>query len=308
MTSQPDMLKPVPDKAPADDLFDWRQVSHSRSFILLGLGAVLGLVLAGFALFTAKGAASHSLPAEDVALVNNQPILKADFVSQVEAAYGVPFAQASRTQKLKTLNDMIREELFVQRGLELGMPGSDPDTRNALVAAVEQQVVEDITSQNPTDAELHAYFDAHRARYADEGRMTVTDYVSPAPAAVRAAAAEIGSGAPAPAAAARHGLEDSGKTSGEEFYFAARLHLGPALFQAAEALKSGQASPPLVQADGTHLLVMTSNKPPLPQDFAVARPKVLNDFKTDGERRLQAADETYLRGKADILIDKAYRP
>ena len=99
------MLKPAPKKALADDLFDWRQVSHSRSFILLGLGAVIGLLLAGFALFTAKGAASHSLPAEDVALVNNQPILKADFVSQVEAAYGAPFAQATRAQKLKTLNE-----------------------------------------------------------------------------------------------------------------------------------------------------------------------------------------------------------
>lgn len=297
-----------PDKALAGELLDWRQVSHSRSFILLGAGAVIGLLLAGVSLFTAKGGASHSLPSEDVALVNNQPILKADFISQVEAAYGAPFAQATRAQKLKTLNDMIREELFVQRGLELGMPSSDPDTRNALVAAVEQQVVEDVTSQNPTDTDLHAWYDAHRARYADEGRMTVTDYVSADPDAIRAAVAEMASGTAPPAAAARHGLKDSGKTSGEEFYFAARLHLGPALFQAAEGLKSGQAATPLPGPDGIHLLVMISNKPPAPQSFAVARPQVLNDFKMDAERRLQAADETYLRGKADIVIDRDYRP
>jgi len=290
------------------EVFDWAEVSRSRSFMMMGFGALLGLVLAGFALFTAKGTASHSLPPEDVALVNNQPILKADFISQVEAAYGAPFAQASREQKLKTLGDMIREELFVQRGLELGMPGSDPDTRNALVAAVEQQVVEDVTSQNPTDAELAAYFAAHRARYADEGRMTVTDYVSRDPKAVSAAAAEVASGAAPAAVAARQGLKDSGKTHGEEFYFAARLHLGPALFQAAQALPSGQVSAPLPQADGVHLLVMAGNKPPTPQPFAVARPQVLNDFKTEAEKRLQTSDEAYLRGKSDILIDKAYRP
>ncbi len=289
-------------------VFDWAQVSHSRSFMMLGFGAVVGLVLAGFALFTAKGTASHSLPPEDVALVNNQPVLMADFISQVEAAYGAPFAQTSRAQKLKTLDDMIREELFVQRGLELGMPGSDPDTRNALVAAVEQQVVEDVTSQNPTDAELMAYFDAHRARYADEGRMTVTDYVSPDARAVNAAAAEIGAGATPSAATARHGLKDSGKTSGEEFYFAARLHLGARLFQAAQALKSGQTSVPLSQADGVHLLAMAVNRTPTPQSFADARPRLLNDFKTDAEKRLQGSDETYLRGKSDILIDKAYQP
>lgn len=302
------MPKPDPHGDPDTGLFDWAQVSHSRSFMLLGLGAVVGLALAGVALFTAKGTASHSLPPEDVALVNNQPILMADFIGQVEAVYGAPFGQASRAQKLKTLDDMIREELFVQRGLELGMPSSDPDTRNALVAAVEQQVVEDVTSQNPTDAELMAYFDAHRARYADEGRMTVTDYVSPDAKAVRAAAAEIAAGASAPAAAGRHGLKDSGKTSGEEFYFAARLHLGAALFQAAEALASGQVSAPIPQPDGVHLLAMAVNRTPAPQSFADARPKVLNDFKSEAEKRLQAADETYLRGKSDILIDRRYRP
>ena len=298
----------MPKTDPQAEVFDWAQVSRRRSYVMMGFGALLGLVLAGFALFTAKGTASHSLPPEDVALVNNQPILKADLINQVEAAYGAPFAQASREQKLKTLGDMIREELFVQRGVELGMPGSDPDTRNALVAAVEQQVVEDVTSQNPTDAELTAYFDAHRARYADEGRMTVTDYVSADPKALSAAAAEIASGAAPVGAAARHGLKDSGKTHGQEFYFAARLHLGPALFQAAQALSSGQASAPLPQADGVHLLVMTNNKPPTPQAFAVARPKVLNDFKSEAEKRLQTSDETYLRGKSDILIDKAYQP
>jgi parvulin-like peptidyl-prolyl isomerase len=302
------MPTPDPHGDPDTGLFDWAQVSHSRSFMLLGLGAVVGLALAGVALFTAKGTASHSLPPEDVALVNNQPILMADFIAQVEAVYGAPFGQASRAQKLKTLDDMIREELFVQRGLELGMPSSDPDTRNALVAAVEQQVVEDVTSQNPTDAELRAYFDAHRARYADEGRMTVTDYVSPDAKAVSAAAEEIAAGAPAPAAAGRHGLKDSGKTSGEEFYFAARLHLGAALFQAAEALASGQVSAPLPQPDGVHLLAMAVNRTPAPQSFADARPKVLNDFKSEAEKRLQAADETYLRGKSDILIDRRYRP
>lgn len=302
------MLKLAPDELLADEVPNWRQVSRRRSFVLLGLGAILGLLLAGLSLFTSKGAASHSLPAEDIALVNNQPVLKADFISQVEAAYGVPFAQATQAQKVKTLNDMIREELFVQRGLELGMPGSDPDTRNALVVAVEQQVVADVTSQDPTDAELRAYYDAHRARYADEGRMTVTDYVSPDAAAVRAAAADVAAGAAPAAAAARHGLKDSGKTSGEEFYFAARLHLGPALFRVAEGLKSGQTSPPLPHPEEGHLLAMVSNKPPVPQDFAVARPQVLNDFKTDAERRLQAGDEKYLRSKADILIDKAYQP
>jgi hypothetical protein len=297
----------APPVAKSAGIFDWSSFSLTRSFLMLGFGAIAGLVLAGFSLFTAKGTASHSLPPEDVALVNNQPILMADFVAQVEAVSGGPFSQAARAQKLKTLDDMIREELFVQRGLELGMPSSDPDTRTALVAAVEQQVVADVTSQNPRDAELRAYYEAHRAKYADEGLMTVVDFVSPSAAQARAAAAEIAGGADPAQAAARHGMKESGKTSGQEFYFAARLHLGPALFAAARPLKAGQASAPLAEPDGTHLLVMAANRPPAPQAFDEAKPQVFADFKTDAENRLRASDESYLRGKADILIDKDYR-
>jgi len=69
------------------------------------------------------------------------------------------------------LDEMIREELFVQRGLELDFPGTDPDTRSALVAAVEQQVVADVTTHQPADAELQKYFEENRSNYATEGTM-----------------------------------------------------------------------------------------------------------------------------------------
>jgi parvulin-like peptidyl-prolyl isomerase len=291
-------------------MFDIGRFSLRRSLIMAGAGAVIGLVLAGVALFTAKGTSLHLLPPEDVALVNGQPVLMADFIAQVEASYGVAFAQATDAQKQKTLADMIREELYVQRGLELGMPSSDPDTRNALVAAVEQQVVADVTSQTPSQAQLNAYFRAHQDRYADEGSITVLDLVAQGPDAAQraaAAAADIAAGTSPADAAARHGLKDSGKTNGKEFYFAARLHLGDALFNAARALAAGQASRPLPQADGVHVLAVLQNKPPTPMSFADAEPKVLADYKAEAEAKLQAGDERYLRGKADILIDKAYR-
>ncbi|MDB5461546.1 MAG: peptidyl-prolyl cis-trans isomerase [Caulobacteraceae bacterium] len=305
------MLKPAQDRPPkSDGLFDLSRLNLKRSFVLAGAGALTGLILAGFSLFTAKGTAIHLLPPEDVALVDNQPVLMSDFIAQVEASYGIPFAQATDAQKLKTLNDMIREELYVQRGLELGMPSSDPDTRNALVAAVEQQVVADVTSENPTDAQLKAYFERHRDRYADEGTITVTDLAATGPGALgraRAAAADIAAGVPPAEAAARHGLKDSGKTSGKEFYFAARLHLGEALFDVARRLAAGRVSSPIAGPDGAHLLAVAQNKPPTPMSFAEAQPKVFADYKSEAEARLQAGDEKYLRGKADIIVDRVYR-
>jgi hypothetical protein len=286
----------------------WRanlaRVDQRRAFTLLAIGAIGGLALAGFGLFSAKGTTMRGLPAEDIALVNQQPILTSDFVSQVETTYGVPFAQATQAQKKKILHDMIREELYVQRGLELGFPSSDPDTRNALVAAVEQQVVADVTTQNPTEAELAAYYQRHRDAYASEGVMTVTDLRYPA-SSLAAIQALVAAGRPA---AQAPGGVDTKRTNGEEFYFAAKIHLGDRLFEAARKLGDGQSSPPIVMPDGVHVLVMQHNSPPVPLSFADAREQVLVDYKRDAENRLQGSTERFLRDKADIITDKAYAP
>jgi parvulin-like peptidyl-prolyl isomerase len=294
---------------------DWLWESFARNnprraFTLLGIGAVLGLLIAGFGLFTSKGTTVAFVPAEDVALVNQQPILQVDFDAQLQTVYGVTPDKATEQQKRKTLHDMIREEVYVQRGLELGMPESDPDTRNALVSAVEQQVLADITSDAPADDKLRAYYDSHRNRYASEGSITVTDYLVSGPDAeekAQAAADALRKGAAAGDAEKRFGLQDTKKTSGEEFYFAARIHLGGPLFAAATALSPGSISTPLKMADGYHLLLVTQNTPPVPMDFTAARERVFTDYKNDAEARLQANEEKFLAGRADILVADRYR-
>src|SRR3979490_1962350 len=160
--------------------------------ICFGLGAFIGLGIAGFGLFTAKGTVTHVVPAENVALVNQRPILRTDFIAQTETELGKPFGEATVAERLKVLDKMIREELFVQRGLELDFPGTDPDTRSALVAAVEQQVVADVTTHQPADAELQKYFEENRGNYATEATMTLHNLVRPkakpaAPGAMAAA-------------------------------------------------------------------------------------------------------------------------
>jgi parvulin-like peptidyl-prolyl cis-trans isomerase-like protein len=291
------------------------QTNPRRAFILLGTGAVLGLLIAGFGLFTSKGTTVDFVPPEDVALVNQQPILQVDFDAQLQSVYDLTPDKASEAQKRKVLHDMIREEVYVQRGLELGMPESDPDTRNALVSSVEQQVLADITTDSPSDQKLQTFYDSHRARYASEGSITVSDLLVPASgggfeaaaAKARDAAGALQHGMELSEALANFGLKDTKKTSGEEFYFAARLHLGPELFAAASALKSGQVSPPVRSADGYHVLVVSQNTPPVNMSFQEAREQVLTDYKNDAEARLQANEEKFLIGRADILVASRYR-
>jgi hypothetical protein len=285
----------------------WRdptRVSGVRSFVLMTLGALTGLFLAGYSLFTARGVSTLSVPAEDVALVNQQPISRSDYLILLQTLYGVDLSHATREQRQKVLNDMIREELFVQRGKELDLASSDPEVRSALVNAVELEISEDAITAQPNEATLRDYYTTHPERYVSEGIMNVRDWVFPAgdPGDMAAALQALKSGDVPPETLARLHARESGKTKGDEFYFAAKIHLGDQLFAAARDLSDGAASAPIQLSDGVHVLYMVTNKRPVPFDFAKARPQVLIDYRNHAIEQLKAGDESFLRKRANVRI------
>jgi parvulin-like peptidyl-prolyl isomerase len=288
------------------EISSWRnfaRVNSKRSFFLSVCGAVIGLLLAGYSLFTARGTSTLLVPAEDVALVNQQPISRGDYLMQLQSLYNVEFLHATREQRQKVLNDMIREELFVQRGKELDVASTDPDVRNALVNAVELEIASDAITSQPAEAALRSYYQAHSERYASEGIMTVEDYVFPSNgASVPLAIAALKIRAPTQDLIARFGGKSSGKVGDEEFYFAAKIHLGDRLFEAARHLPQGGVSAPLEMPDGIHVLYMQKNVKPALLDFAAARDKVLSDYRNERIHHLTAGDEAFLRKRANILI------
>ena len=163
----------------------WRdpsKISNARSFVLMAAGVLIGLVLAGYSLFTAHSASTLIVPAEDVALVNQQPVSRTDYLALLQTLYGVDLNHATREQRHKVLDDMIREELFVQRGKELDVAASDPDVRSALVNAVELEIAENAITSQPSEAALRQFFETHQDRYVSEGVMRVRDWVFPASA------------------------------------------------------------------------------------------------------------------------------
>ena len=282
--------------------------SERRSLILCAVGAVAGLVVAGAGLFTAQGTRIAGVPPEDVAIVNQVPILMSDYSQQLNALYGHGLAQATAAEKRKTLDTMVREELYVQRGVELGLQNDVVEVRTALVGAVEGQQAVDADATQPTEAALRDFYHARAATYANEGSMTVIDYRASGPDEAHAAASAIRGGQPVSAAVTAYRLSDTGRTSdGEEFYFAARLHLGPRLFAVARALRDGQVSDPVAMPDGVHLLAMTRNMPPTPQPFDRVRETVLADYRADKVTRIQAGADQFLRKRADVQIAPGFR-
>lgn len=278
--------------------------SNRRSFLLMGGGALAGLLMAGYSLFTARGTSTLIVPPEDVALVNQQPIARSDYLLQLQTLYGVDLQHATAAQRHKVLDDMIREELFVQRGKELDVAATDPDVRAAMVNSVELEIAADAVTSQPSEAQLRSYYAAHQARYASEGVMTLRDYVFPQgdSQAAAQAAGVFRTSVPTPALLEHWHAADSRKVGDEEFYFAARIHLGERLFDAARELPDGGVSAPIPLPDGIHVLYMLKNKPPTPFDFAAARDQVLTDYRNDAIGHLRTGDEAFLRKRANVLI------
>ena len=288
-----------PSPTPPDAIWNIRQPVGRRSLLLAAIGASLGLGIAGYGLFTAQGTRTASVPAEDAALVNNVPLLRADMIAQVRALYTVPYAQATRAQKQRVLDDMIREELYVQRGVEMGLTNDDIDVRQALVQATEGQIAQDATTAKPAEDELQHWYGTHRAKYASEGIMTLHEWLVPRGTDAASAVAALRRGA----SPGSLNLRTTGRVDdGEEFYFAAEEHLGKPIFTVAQRLPNGAVSDPIPATDGIHILQMIRNIPPVATPYSQARDQVLRDFLADKVARLQEGNKRFLKKRADIKI------
>jgi len=87
-----------------------------------------------------------------------------------------------------------------------------------------------------------------------------------------------------------------------ELDFAAKLHLGPTLYEVATTLSGGNVSDPIVQNDGVHVLVMLNRRPAAVEDFGAARAQVYNDYELAQIDRAAESNIRFLRGQARILL------
>jgi parvulin-like peptidyl-prolyl isomerase len=303
------------------DFFNVRKVSVRRSMVLLAGGALIGLLVAGYGLFTAKGTRSRGVPPEAIALVNQRPILRSDFMTQAQTQYTLPFSQTTSEQRRKVLQDMIYEELMVQRGLEIDLPSYDPDVRAALVSGVELEVTAGVVAQQPTPEELRSYYEQHKARYSADGVMRLRDLVvKPEPAnpgaahaKALAAIAALRRGQPLDAAIKNFSLADSGRfmdaghvDTGDILQFSVHAKVDDSTYNAILALKDGEVSEPIDAADGVHLIVMIHHRIPVAQTFEQASTRVWSDLRTEALAKVNSANIAYLRSRADISVATEY--
>jgi PPIC-type PPIASE domain len=290
-------------------------VRPGRPLLLLAVGAVLGLLAVGFGLFRPAEEVVRRVPPGYVALVNGRGILMSDFMSQTETETSMPFAETTPEQRRVVLHEMIDEELLVQRALALDFPTLDTNVRMALVDGVNSQVSAPALARRPTDAELQSFYSANRQKYADQGSMQLVDIVlhfggiedadqsvEQAEADAAQAAYQLRAGASLEYVMQHFGFSAGHMDGGEQFDFAANIHLGPKLFAVASELSDGDISDPVTDADGVHVMIMRHRQAPFDAGFDKVRNNVYADYVAAEQKRLQEQNVEFLHANADVVL------
>ena len=131
--------------------------------------------------------------------------------------------------------------------------------------------------------------------------MNVADWLVPADKA--SVAANITAKLRAGATPAALGLLHSSQFSpDDQFYFAARIHLGDAAFAKATKLSNGGISAPLSANGEVHILIMHHNTLPVEAPYDAVSARVLSDYTDDLKKRVLADNTRFLIGRARISI------
>jgi peptidylprolyl isomerase len=291
----------------------------TRARVLPALGLTLGLAVAAVGVFSKPPQVLTQVPPGYVAVVNQKGLLMSDLIAEIEAT-GTPFAEATAEQKSTVLRNMIEEELRVQRAIALDIPETTIEVRQALAESVIDQAAAPLLGIQPTEAELRAYYDANRANYTTDGTMLAHDLVlrfggfqyadqteTQARSDAETAAYQLRAGASIDYIQEHFGFVESGRTNHiEEPDFAAKLHLGDALYKVANTMRDGDVSDPIAADDGVHLLVMDKRIPPSVGDFTVVRSKVYQDYRKEQIVIAGRENLKLLRNQATILVAPGY--
>ncbi len=241
--------------------------------------------LAGGALATAGivRAPSPRLPDDAVAVVNGQPIRRADYETALAAA-AADGKRGTEDPALRrhVLERLIDEELLVQAALELGLAQRDRRVRADLSSATLSFVTE-APAKEPSEGELRDFFRENTGYFTSDARVEVEELYFEGPAArsrALAARADWREGRTVPADPPPLPLP-----AGQLPLTKLEQYLGPKLARALGELPVGEISEPLVSGDGYRLLRVKSRGGGSPPRFEDVRELVGAEWRRRASER-----------------------
>lgn len=280
---------------------------------LLAAGALAGLAAAGADL-VAGARPDAPLASDSVASVNGVPIARAEYERALAALAADRREGLQPSDRAHVLERLVDEELLLQRALELDLPRLERRARGLLVAHVIQGVVATAAGE-PGEEELRSFYEAHRDRFHQPGRVRVEGLwvraepersAAAAEARAREAARRLRAGALLESVARE--LGDPGLTAPGGWLAPAKLrdYLGPTAARSALALEPGEVSEPIRSVGGYQILRLRDREPLRVPPFEVIRGTVAAELR---RAREEEALRDYLKAlRADAVIHRAIDP
>ena len=214
-------------------------------------------------------------------------------------------------QKMAFVSDEEHSDEELERQAKaLGLDSDDAVIRNMLVHNM-RLLLSTQGEQEPTDAEVEAYYERERSRFARPARMTGWHVFfskdlrqSSVMAAARAAKAEVEAEALQPQQAV--GLGDV-SPSGAHFEgkLARQLasRFGGEFAKTAESLPEGQWSDPIKTPFGAHLLLVQERTQPQTPPLSEIRARVAAVYQSSQRQERLATAMEELRARYEIVVD-----
>ena len=274
-----------------------------RGRTLLAIGAAAGLAAA---LWGALGPpARDRVGADAIATVNGVAIGRADYQRAVGSLVADKRSPMTTADARRVLDNLVDEQLLVERGLELGLGEQDIAVRKALIDAMIQFAVAGAAGREPDEAELRRYY-AERPQLVQsdaELRVRVVSFPSRDAARVEAMRQALLGGAAFADAARDAGAESVAVP--DALLPPAKLadYAGPAVRDAALAMTAGDVAGPLDVGGVPSFVLLVERTAPTAPPFEQVRDVVAEEWR---RRQAEAALAQYIASlRRSAVIDYA---
>jgi len=194
------------------------------------------------------------------ARVNGRSI-DADSVNRTVAGMDARVRGSEVTARHDVLGRMIDEELLIQHALDSGAAETNPEVRAALVRSAITRVNSEAAAEPVSEAELSAYYDAHREVYATAASYDVTPLYFQAEARATAARAALEAGTPVEQVAAAADPLPFGSPGSKVTPRTLANYFGPTLAEAVGRVAVGHSTEPARLGNGVVILYLNNKTP-----------------------------------------------
>ncbi len=143
----------------------------ATAFLLAGLLA--GLALAGLSLVERRADRQASLPDSVIAEVNQVPIAREAYDTQLEGLAGDKRNEITDADRVHVLERMIEEELLIQRGVEIGLMEQNRPVRAAIADAMISAITAETQAQAVSDDVLEEFYQDNQAYFSRAPQLHV---------------------------------------------------------------------------------------------------------------------------------------